>query len=174
MQSMFKYLVVFVCAAFICVSCNTTEEVKPEAQTPTTQKNQRLTNNCPVIASSFAPRNVYVGNTLTQTIRRNETKNVIKTFHYKLAQPHNYSRLRLEVKAFDGGECNGIGNPANCSRMIIKDAMGRVVYETTLPGVKFITVPGTTFSITLEKVCTNRSSFLTSKIKIDQGLYAEI
>lgn len=174
MQSIFKYLLVLVCTAFVCVSCNTTQEVKPAVKTatPITQDNQRLTHNCEVVPSSVALRNISVGDNIVPRVQYNSTKTVVKTFHYKVTSPTGLSGVWVEIRSLIGtNNCAAI----YCPKMIIRDARGNMVGEPIEKnGVEFRYIPSASFSITMEKSCDNDSPSFYAFINIYRGVYPSI
>ncbi|EAY30526.1 hypothetical protein M23134_03162 [Microscilla marina ATCC 23134] len=150
---MFKYLLVFVCAAFICVSCNTTEEVKPEAQTSTISKiNQRST--CRLIPSSMLPQNITTGQIVTPSVTGNGSNTILKTFTYTVTNPRNASRVWLHVKDFVDW-CGAIDNNDSSpyTTLVIKDANGNELYNQSCEVARYVKVPGNKFTVTLKVHC---------------------
>lgn len=138
MQSLKKYLLIFACAAFALVSCNT-EEVQPTPQQTPNTIGSRVTDDI-----------IQAGNVVSIG-----TNNGTKTYTYQVDGNSNTSRTWLEVKSFAS---TVIGCSSDCPELVVRgedgnlatDASGNPVtgiYYNT--GNKFLKVQGTKFSITI-------------------------
>lgn len=135
MQSLKKYLLVFACAAFALVSCNT-EEVKPsQASTPTTHVKNRISEGTIPYGHT---ENVSANNgTITRSYEVDAT---------------NTSRVWLRLNNFSESIACGTapGVTPDCPKLTVKDGQGTTVYTTSsLFGNKYVKVTGTKFSITV-------------------------
>ncbi|EAY30525.1 hypothetical protein [Microscilla marina] len=130
MQSVFKYLLVFVCAAFICVSCNSTEEVNPATQNTPEAISSRVTDDI-----------LQAGDVVTPGIN-----NGTITYSYQVEGNSNTSRTWIKVSDFaEGCSCS-----SDCPRLIIKDINNNTILDTNCqPLTKYVRVPGNYFSVTI-------------------------
>lgn len=154
MKSMIKYLPALLCMICLLSACNQEVEQPTNDALPQTKGKQDVNCNINYLTSTF--KEITPNVSYLAAIKGTRTDTKVKTFRYKVTNTSNARQTSIKITGFaEGCSCYSPDDDANgCKRLIIKDRYGNEILNTKCQPVdKFVKIPGTDFSVTLNVPC---------------------
>lgn len=165
MIKIMKLLPALLCMVCLLSACKTEVATPTNNDLPQTQSKEDIGCTINYLTSTY--KTLTPNTSVVAAIKGGRLDTRVKTFSYKVNNTNNTSRTYIKITGFDSGcSCYSPEDNANgCKRMIIKDKAGNEILNTMCQPVdKFVKIPGTQFSVTLNVPCWIGGS---SKVSIE-------